>query len=60
MKKVISVLLLLSLLLTLTACHGAQDSTAFVTPESFDTSRDYEITFWAKNDTNMTQVKIYE
>ncbi len=41
-------------------CHGSRDSVAFETPESFDTSRNYEITFWAKNDTNKTQTRIYE
>lgn len=29
-------------------------------PEEFDTSRNYEITFWAKNDTNKTQTEIYK
>ncbi|MBD5483254.1 MAG: extracellular solute-binding protein [Lachnospiraceae bacterium] len=29
-------------------------------PEEFDTSRNYTITFWAKNDTNKTQTDIYE
>ena len=42
-----------------TACHGARSLDPFVMPESFDTDRQYEITFWAKNDTNMTQVEIY-
>ena len=60
MKKVISILLLLSMLLTLTACHGSQEQKVFEIPEEFDTSRTYEITFWAKNDTNMTQVGIYK
>ncbi len=31
----------------------------FEVPEEFDTSREHEITFWAKNDTNLTQVAIY-
>ena len=31
----------------------------FITPESFDTSKTYELTFWAKNDTNITQANIY-
>ncbi|MCD8398478.1 MAG: extracellular solute-binding protein, partial [Lachnospiraceae bacterium] len=45
----------------LTGCHGSQETKeAFEVPEEFDTSRDYEITFWAKNDTNKTQVAIYE
>ncbi len=29
-------------------------------PEQWDASKTYEITFWAKNDTNKTQTKIYE
>ena len=60
MKKLISSLLLLSLLLTLTACHGSREQKTFEIPAEFDTSRNYEITFWAKNDTNMTQVGIYK
>ncbi len=53
-------LLVLALLLSLTACHGARGTDAFVLPAEFDTSRDYEITFWAKNDTNKTQTAIYQ
>ena len=72
MKKVISLLLATVLLLTLTACHGRRvlrteetaeapaASSIYQIPDSFDTSRNYEITFWAKNDTNMTQVNIYK
>ena len=44
----------------LTGCHGSQGMDAFEVPEEWDTSKDYEITFWAKNDTNKTQTKIYE
>ncbi|HIS31451.1 MAG TPA: extracellular solute-binding protein [Candidatus Limivivens intestinipullorum] len=43
-----------------TGCHGARETTAFSVPEEFDTSKDYEITFWAKNDTNITQTEIYK
>lgn len=32
----------------------------FEIPEEFDTSREYNITFWAKNDTNIIQKTIYE
>ena len=60
MKKVLSILLLLGLLLTMAGCHGAEQRNTFAVPEEFDTSRNYEITFWAKNDTNMTQVDIYK
>ncbi len=44
----------------LSGCHGAQDRVSFAVPEAFDDSRQYEITFWAKNDTNKTQTQIYE
>ncbi|MDO4192352.1 MAG: extracellular solute-binding protein [Erysipelotrichaceae bacterium] len=46
--------------LSLTGCHGSQGIEAFAVPESFDESKNYEITFWAKNDTNKTQTRIYE
>ena len=49
-----------ALTLCLTACHGSKEARTFEVPESFDDSRDVEITFWAKNDTNKTQTKIYE
>ena len=58
---------LLSLLLTvallaapLAGCHGAKDIASFEIPLEFDTAKQYEITFWAKNDTNLTQTRIYE
>ena len=61
MKKIISMLLLAVLLLSLlSGCHGSRDLASFEVPEAFDTSRNYEITFWAKNDTNATQVAIYK
>ena len=60
MKKCIAVFLTLVLLLTCTGCHGSREQKVFEIPEEFDTSRNYEISFWAKNDTNMTQVAIYE
>lgn len=43
----------------LTGCHGSRETDAFVVPKEFDTSKNYEITFWAKNDTNKTQTQIY-
>ena len=60
MRKYIAVLLTFVLLLTCTGCHGSKDQKVFEIPSEFDTSRNYEISFWAKNDTNMTQVEIYE
>lgn len=44
----------------LSGCHGKKSLLPFTMPEQFDTLRDYEITFWAKNDTNKTQTGIYE
>ncbi len=41
-------------------CHGHKGLEPFVVPEDFDESKQYEITFWAKNDTNKTQTRIYE
>lgn len=45
---------------TLTSCHGSRGLDEFTVPDSFDESKNYEITFWAKNDTNKTQTAIYE
>ena len=44
----------------LSACHGAVERNVFEIPQEFDTTKEYEITFWAKNDTNIKQTKIYE
>ena len=69
MKRILSAFLLFCLLVSLTACHGRKviqsdsseelQNTEYSLPDVFDTSRNYEITFWAKNDTNMSQVEIY-
>lgn len=61
MKKRFFCLLLVLLLATPTicSCHGARSSPKFEMPDEFDSETEYEITFWAKNDTNMTQVEIY-
>ncbi len=61
MKKLIAVCLMLAtLILTLSGCHGSQGMQTFAIPDSFDESRQFEITFWAKNDTNKTQTEIYQ
>lgn len=60
-RKYFSFLLLaLTCVLVLTGCHGAKSRQDFTVPEAFDTSQNYEITFWAKNDTNKTQTNIYK
>ncbi len=58
--RYLALLLLLALCVTLTGCHGSQNSSAFAIPQNFDESRKYEVTFWAKNDTNKVQTAIYE
>lgn len=64
MKKLVSLLALLLLLLPLSSllvsCHGSRGLDEFVMPSVFDESKNYEITFWAKNDTNKTQTEIYK
>lgn len=60
MKRSVCAILLLSVMLSLTACHGDREKLSFEIPDFFDTSRNYEISFWAKNDTNLTQVGIYK
>jgi HK97 family phage major capsid protein len=52
------VLVCLFAALMLTGCHGSVDQQAFVIPEQFDTSRPFELTFWAKSDTNKVQTGI--
>lgn len=59
-KKLALVCALGGLSLSLTGCHGSKGLPEFTVPEEFDTSRNYEITFWAKNDTNKTQTEIYK
>ena len=44
----------------LTGCHGRKSLEPFEVPETFDTSKQYTVTFWAKNDTNKAQTKVYE
>lgn len=62
-KKVL-LLLLVALLSfgSLTGCHGrkAQNREEFNVPMEFDATKEYNITFWAKNDTNITQSNIYK
>ncbi len=58
-KRILLPLLLCACLL-LTGCHGAQDKDAFLLPASFDESRNYEITFWAKTESNVTQANLYK
>ena len=53
-------------MLSLTSCHGIKKLDEFVAPDDISdkfssegNSKKYEIVFWAKNDTNMNQVAVY-
>lgn len=63
-KKIISALLLFAVLLSslsLFSCHTRKpEEWTFTMPEEFDTSKTYEITFWAKNENNAAQRQIYK
>ncbi|MBR4058372.1 MAG: extracellular solute-binding protein [Lachnospiraceae bacterium] len=59
-SRLFLLLLMAGSVVMMTGCHGSKGMEAFVIPEGFDTSKEYEITFWAKNDTNKTQTDIYE
>ena len=55
------ILVVLSIIiLPLTNCHGKRKIDDFIAPESFDMTRNYELSFWSKNDTNIIQKKIYQ
>ncbi len=61
MKRFISLLLVTLLLaLTLFSCHGIEEKSAFEIPESFDDTKEYNITFWAKNENNSSQRDVYK
>ncbi len=59
-KRILYTFAVMLLLMVTVGCHGSKGLPEFEIPAEFDTSRDYEITFWAKNDTNITQTQIYE
>ncbi len=59
-KRMLAALLVLALMLSLSGCHGAREHTSFQLPQQLDTSREFTVTFWAKNDTNITQANIYK
>ena len=43
----------------LCGCHGRREQAAFAVPETFDESRNYEVVFWAMNDTYKSQTDIF-
>ena len=62
-NKAMRASLLIALIICLAAlsgCHSQSGLPEFEIPAEFDRSAEHEIVFWAKNDTNVNQVKIYE
>ncbi len=51
---------ILSVSAVLSGCHGQREQSSFTVPDSFDETKEYEIVFWAKNDTNIRQANIYK
>lgn len=61
MKKSFIIILLLIIGCFFTSVNSLKAAeNEFLVPSEFDTSKNYEITFWAKNDSNITQKKIYQ
>ncbi len=58
MKK-IALFLVICMCFCLPSCHGQGKLVGFDVPDTFDETKEIEITFWAKNDTNITQADIY-
>ena len=60
--RILSLLLILLLVLPLAACHGAKKEPELLSspPAALDTETPIEITFWAKNDTNVRQTRVYK
>lgn len=57
--KVMRLIIMALFAWTLAGCHGTKGLPEFEIPENFDSKSQYEITFWAKNDTNKAQTDIY-
>ena len=55
-------MLILSFVFTaalLCSCHGVKDTAAFEMPDNFDSEKEYNIVFWAKNENNSVQRDVY-
>ena len=60
LKRCLAAATAIAISMSLTGCHGSQGLKEFEIPEEFDESKNYEITFWAKNDSNKVQAQIYQ
>ena len=55
----LALLMISSILLSMTACHKKVSIGKFEIPTTFDETENVEITFWAKNENNQNQQKVY-
>ena len=60
MKKLLLLVVSLLMLLCLASCHGKVEQEEFVLPDNFDATKEYNITFWAKNENNSSQRAVYD
>ena len=62
MSTKLVILLTLTLLCVsfLSSCHGQKAYHPFEVSSEFDTNKQYEIVFWAKNEKNIKQTKVYQ
>ena len=59
-RKAIYLILLLISLVSFVSCHGSLGEVeSLILPEEFDETKEYNISFWAKNDGNTEQVRVY-
>ncbi len=61
-KRIISLVVLISTLvcsLAFAGCHKSVSLSSLKIPNEFDSTKQYEITFWAKNENNETQRNVY-
>ena len=59
-RRLLTLALALMLLPLLAGCHGKIERHEFAVPAEFDTSKKFELTFWAKNESNINQKNVYE
>ena len=59
MKKIFLSIIVIVIVLVSVGCHRGKTREAFKIPEDFDDTKEYNITFWSKNDSNKTQKQIY-
>ena len=59
-RNIIFLLVIFIFAILACGCHGKKSGESFEMPTEFDDSKKIELSFWAKNDTNVTQSRIYE